>query len=175
VPQEALGWIARTRAGDLASIAGLVVSIVGFAFTLYNVVKSRTAAEAAEAAARATRKTLSTYDSIAAISAAIAAINDVRRLHRDAQWLLLPDRYSTLRQSLIAIRSGPVVLTGDQLSLLQSAIQLFAELERQVDRAIVHPERAPDRVKLNQLVSAQSDRLTELLTQLRNAGGPNGE
>jgi hypothetical protein len=169
LPQPLLDWLARTRAGDLASILGLVVSIIGFVITIYNVRRSRTAAQAAETAAREMRAKLSTQDSIVAITTAITAMNEVRRLHRDGAWTLLPDRYTVLRQSLIAIRSGAVPLSPDQLRLLQAAIQQFASIERQVDQAIVDPDTVLDRVKLNQIVSKQSDRLIELLVQIRNS------
>jgi hypothetical protein len=167
--QQFIEWLARTRAGDIASIVGLFVTIVGFVITIYNVLRSRTAAQAAEAAAREARAGIRTQDSIVAITTAITAMDEVRRLHRDSAWALLPDRYSTLRNSLISIRSGAVKLSDEQLSVLQAAIQQFAGMERQVDQAIVDPEKAPDPVKLNQIVSKQSDRLIELLVQIRSS------
>jgi hypothetical protein len=167
--QQISDWLDRTRAGDFASVAGLLVSLLGFGFTIYAVLTTKKAAQAAERATRALREKLSTYDSISTISAAITAISEIRRLHLDGKWTLLPDRYSALRQSLIAIRGGQANLTDGQEELLQGAIQQFAELERQVDRVIVEPERVPDRVKLNRTVSSQADRLMELLTQLKKS------
>ena len=160
----------QIHAGDLASVVGLIVSLVGFGVTIYNVRKSRTASKAAAEAAVATRAKLSTEDSLVAITTAITAMDEVRRLHRESAWTLLPDRYTALRKSLVSIRSGAVRLSDDQLAVLQAAIQQVTGMERQVDQAIQNPDRAPDPVKLNQIVSKQSDRLIELLVQMRNAG-----
>ncbi len=167
--QTVFDWLDRTHAGDLSSVAGVFLSLIGFGITIYNVVRTKEAARAAEEATKRLREKLAAYDSIATISSAITAIDEIRRLHLGGNWILLPDRYSSLRHSLITIRGGEMRLSDEQQSLLQEAIQQVAQLQGQVDRAIVDPGRVPDRVKLNRIVSSQADRLTELLTQLKKS------
>lgn len=167
LPASLLEWLARTRAGDLSSLAGLAVSIIGFAITIYTAYRSKSAAQAAETAARETRARLAAFDSMVAISTAIAGLDEVRRLHRQSAWAILPDRYSALRKALISIRNAAGDLSEAHAASLQAAIQQLANLEQQMDQVIANPSKAPDFVKLNQVVSKHADRLTEVLEAIR--------
>jgi DNA-binding NarL/FixJ family response regulator len=139
-----VAWIEQTGAGDIASIFGLLVALVGFAITIRNVRASRAAAVRAEEAANEARRAIRFFDVVAEISTAIAAMEEIRRLHRDAAWPILLDRYNMLRKSLISIGRSGVALSDDQQTLLQAAIKFLADIERNVDRALEQgqpPER----------------------------------
>ncbi len=75
-------WAAQW--GDLASIAGLGLTIVGFVVTIVGIRRSRAAAEAAQLAAEATQASIAQYDAIADLSAATAIMDEIKRLLVDS-------------------------------------------------------------------------------------------
>jgi hypothetical protein len=113
-----------TGLGDLASIAGLIVAAGGFAFTLYGVHKTKTAAERAEQAARTTRDSVRLLDTVVDFSAAISILEEIKRLHRATQWSVLPDRYTALRKILVALRTSNPKLSDGQRTTIQNAVSL---------------------------------------------------
>ena len=91
-------WITENHVGDLASIAGIFITIIGFCVTLWNVWRSRSAAERAEMAANEARRMIRSYETVAEFSSAITLMEEIKRLHRSRQLDMLPDRYSALRK-----------------------------------------------------------------------------
>jgi hypothetical protein len=166
-----VAWIEQSRAGDIASILGLLVALVGFAITIWNVRASRAAAVRAEEAANEARRAIRFFDVVAEISTAIAAMEEIRRLHRDGAWRILPDRYSGLRKSLITIRGSSTDLTADQRTRIQGAISYPANLERRVEISLER-DQPPDFVaNWNERVSRHIMELHSLLLELKEKAG----
>jgi hypothetical protein len=88
---ETLAWIAEYRIGDLASIAGVLIALVGFGLTLRGVRKTKSAAQSAAIAAEVTRNSIRRLDTVVDFSAAITILDEIKRLHRGGQWMLLPE------------------------------------------------------------------------------------
>jgi len=99
-----LNWIAENHVGDLASLAGVAISVGGFIVTVWNVRRTRSAAERAEAAANEARRVVRGYETVSEFSAAIAIMEEVKRLHRAGQIDMLLERYAALRKVLIGVR-----------------------------------------------------------------------
>ncbi|HEX8429641.1 MAG TPA: hypothetical protein VF625_00080 [Longimicrobium sp.] len=159
------------RWGNLAGIADLFLSIVGFGATLYGLWRATTAAKAAATAAQETRETLLRSGNIAELATAMSVMEEIKRLHRVGAWPLLLDRYAILRRSLISVRSSTPHLGEEGSKTLQTAIRHFFAIEQAVEEAVdtgVGPANVP---KLNKLVSQQIDKLEELLTSLRTGSG----
>lgn len=153
--------------GDSASIGGLVVSIVGFVITIYAVFKSKSAALQAAEAATNTKTLLIHSATIADVSAAVISMQEIKRLHRAKAWAILPDRYAALRERLVAIRSSNPAMEAHSVAAIRSAEEQFSKLERRVDRAIADGVDPPGTAKFNEIVSAELDRLQEVLTALK--------
>ena len=64
----------ETRVGDIASIFGLLVALIGFAVTIWNVRASRAAALRAEEATNQARSAIRFFDVVAEISNATPAM-----------------------------------------------------------------------------------------------------
>jgi hypothetical protein len=166
-------WLDQTRAGDIASIVGVLIAMVGFAVTIRNVRASKAAAQRAEEAANQARRAIRFFDVVAEISTAIAAMEEIRRLHRDAAWPLLPDRYSALRKSLITIRRSGPSMTRDQQIRIQAAIHYLAYIEREVEVAL-EQQRPPTQTALwNELASKHVMELHSLLLDMKDQAGGN--
>ena len=165
---QAVQWIVDRGLGDMASVAGLGVSLLGFVCTIVLVVRSRRAAEAAEAAALTARDRISRFDAATELSTAISMMQEIKRLHREKLWAQLPDRYSTLRQSLITIKVSHSDLTEEQATMVQGAIQHFKHMEGRIDQHLSSEQQGPlDFTRLNRIVTRQLDNMTELMMTLR--------
>jgi hypothetical protein len=160
-----LQWIADYRIGDLASIAGLIISVIGFIATLWNVRRSRRAAERAEASANEARLLVRTYQSVADFSAAIAIMEEIKRLHRTGQADMLLDRYAALRKVLVGVRRLSLMIDDEKDQLIQSAIATLTSIEGVVERSRAEGT-TPNFVRLNRLLSKEIDGLHSILVGL---------
>jgi len=155
------------RIGDLSGVAGILISVVGFAVTLWGVFKSKRAAQAAEEAARSTRDRMRLLDTAVDFSTAIATLEEIKRLHRTGQWSLLPDRYAELRKRLVIVRSTNPNLPDAHRAVLQSAITNLSELETLVEHSSKPTALKP--AKFNAILSRDADDLVAILAELISA------
>lgn len=160
-----LQWIAENHIGDLASVAGVVISIVGFLATVWNVRRSKSAAERAEAAAIEARTAMRGYQTVSDLSTAIAIMEEVRRLHRIGQIDLILDRYGTLRKALVGVRQLAPFLSEAMDREIQIAITTLASMEDVLERASSEGS-SPDFPELNWLLARDIDRLQAVLIEM---------
>lgn len=158
--------------GDLASIAGVAISIIGFAVTLWNVRRSKSAAERAERAANDARRMIRDYETLSDLSAGIAIMEEIKRFHRIGQVEPLLDRYAALRKVLIDVRKMSPTTDQAMDRTIQNAITTLATMETQVERSRA-AGTAPDFVRLNRLLSRSIDELHSMLVDRKLAGGSN--
>lgn len=155
------------RWGDVASVAGLAISLVGFAITIVSVLRSKSAAESAAQAANAARNSLLFVSSIAQLASALAVMDEIKRLQRESAWRVIPDRYAALRAKLIAIRSEAEHISDEHNLALQDAIGQLADLEQKVERALSRNATPPNPAKFNEIVSSLLDKLQVVLSALQ--------
>lgn len=160
-----MSWLTIDYVGDLASLVGVAISIIGFVVTVWNVRRSKSAAERAEAAANEARQAMRGYQTLSDLSATIAIMEEIRRLHRLRQIDPLLDRYGALRKALIGVRKLAPALTESMEKQLQSAITALIIMEDVVERARAEGN-SPDFVELNHLLSAEIDSLHEVLIDM---------
>lgn len=167
-------FLESNRIGDYAGLLGLVISIVGFFFTIRASLNSKTAARQASLAVESMRDDLRKGDTVADFSSALAVMDEIKRMHRSPNLHLLPDRYSQLKRFLISIRSSnPLLSEADQRSI-QSAIVQFSALERLVETAL-EENSAVSAARMNSLVSKQSETIQELLVRIKSDLSKGGE
>jgi hypothetical protein len=160
------------RIGDLAGVAGVLISIVGFAVTLRGVFKSKRAAQAAEEAARSARDRIQLLDTVVDFSAAIATLDEIKRLHRTGKWSLLPDRYSALRRLLTVVRTANPNLLDSQQAVLQNAVTNLYQLEKLVEQGAKSPALKP--AEFNAILSRDADNLSAILQELKTSAKTGG-
>jgi hypothetical protein len=105
-------------------------------------------------------------NAVQGLNDAMVVFQDIRRLHRLKAWPVLPDRYTSLRKELIAIRGRTPGLSEAQQAELQGAVQQLSILESEAEKAIEGSE-LPKIHSMNEVVSKQIDRLAILLTELQ--------
>ncbi|WP_330206610.1 hypothetical protein [Pseudomonas sp. AM14(2022)] len=155
------------RIGDYAGLVGLLISFVGFFFTIKTSLKTRAAAAQASAAVESMRGDLRRRDTVGDFSSALAVMDEIKRMHRSANLHLLPDRYSQLGRILISIRSSNPLLGDADQRAIQNAIVQFAASERLVEKAI-ETDGVVSAARMNSLVSKHSEAIQELLVRVKS-------
>lgn len=153
--------------GDIASVAGFGLSIIGFSVTLWSVSRSKKAAQQAKEAVERARNAIFRSDTMVQLAAARQTMEEIKRLHREAAWRVLPDRYAALRDSLSSIRIATPNLPDKDKAVIQGAIEQFRTLEKKVERALAANQNPPNVPRLNEVVSLQIDSITEVLGIMR--------
>jgi hypothetical protein len=166
--RELLRWLHESNWDAGASVFGVAITIVGFAVTLFQVARSKSAAEGAEEAAADVRKHLALQTVAADLASLMSDIEEMKQLHRDGYWALMPVRYSAVRRKLLGVKASCPTLTRTQRSSITGVIDQFKDIEEIVERAIASPRKAPtDVAALNKLAAEQSDKLTEVLVAVQ--------
>ena len=125
-------WL--TTWGNLGPIAGLIVAVGGFAIAIWQITRTRRAAEAAEQAVVATRASLAAKLTIADLVRASERIQEIKRLHREHEWSRALDRYHDMRIMLADVRARHPSLADEQRSTIQGAIDQLGTIEARVAR-----------------------------------------
>lgn len=120
------------------SVAGLVIAICGFAVAIWQIRRTRTAAESAEVAATAARDEIFSVTTLLDLSQASMQIEHLKELHRNEEWRRAADRYTPLRQILIRAKSWLPEEKRDKIDDVISQLNYLetASLEEDTNRAI---------------------------------------
>lgn len=125
--------------GNIASVVGLIVSVLGFSFTLYQVRKSRTAAERAQTMAREAIDRVSSRLFFTQITIAVRLVEEVRTFCRAKDWHRAVDRCEQLRIVLAGVvddsklqgdERKTVTLAIDDLSLIRGHLDGISQEKR---------------------------------------------
>ncbi len=147
------------------------ISMVGFAATLWNVRRARTAAQAAAVAAREVRETVARFNALTEVSEALAMLEECKRLIRMDGWVLLPDRLSALRRLLVGVRHSGLTFTDSQARGFQDTIRALSKLENKVADQGQLGESGPNRTAMHTQLNKLADELHVILIELRNGAG----
>ena len=151
--------------GDkIANYLGLLLTLVGFSITLVSIRKSiRQVKEV--------RKDIKRIDTVSDLAQAISLIDEIRRLQRQEDWNIIPDRFSSLRRLIVSIKTTYPDLNDDQKTCLQSALMQTSNNENAVERIIKNSGERINIPKMNRILSETSDSIYEMLINLRNGIG----
>jgi hypothetical protein len=139
--------------GDGASILGLAITLLGFYFAFGRI--------------RQLKEQLSAMNAVQDLNASIRTLEDTRKLiWIEKAWPVLPDRCTSVKRDLIAIRGRTANLTNRQNSAIQAAIQQLSTMEFEIVKVIAGDEEA-DLVRMNEVISKQLDRLATLVVELQ--------
>lgn len=162
-------FITTYQIGDIASIFGLLVAVIGFSATIYNVVKSKSAAIRAEQAADKAVASVQIFQAVSDISKVISILDEIKRLNRVKEWKVLLDRYSTLRSLIVEIKAANPDLSEGKKIQLQSAIQHAANLENKIETATAKGEEPDGIPQMNKIISNVVETLSTLLVEIKIA------
>jgi hypothetical protein len=162
----------REQWGNLASVLGLLVGLIGFSLTIWNVVKSKKAAQTAKEAVDEVRERIRAFNTVADLAQAVAILEEIKRLQRARQWRVVLDRYATLRKYIIQIGVQHPLLTPERRSVLTGTTRQLLEIEKGLEKDVDRDDCAnTDAAKLNQVISRQVDQVFRVLTELQQEMG----
>jgi hypothetical protein len=154
--------------GNFASVAGLLVSVLGFWFTIWGVLRAKRAAEQAADAARQAKAKILKQGSLLNFSAAISVMDEIIRLQRKKDWDSALGRHSELRRILVELKEGSDGLTTEQKTAIQGSVEQFKIIENQIERHFSSGKPEPDIAKINRIVGAQITKVQEIAITLKN-------
>jgi hypothetical protein len=160
-------FVSLPMVSDQLSIAGLIITILGFAITISSVIKSKKAAEKASKQVEVFKQRLSAFDISTDISSAIEMIEQIKRLQRAKSWPGVLDQYSQLRRRMIAVKSNGKGLSEKQSTQLQATIQLTARIEEQLDAMLFEEGKDVNVAYLNKAISKQLGGLMDIVASIR--------
>lgn len=141
---------------DIASLIvgalGVFISLGGFSAAIWQIRRTRTAAESAERAATDAREAVFYVTSVSDLSQIVIQMEQVKELHRNREWVRAIDRYILLRRLITEARSR---LPEDIRGALTTAIIRLTQMEKAANQALVRGEQAPVARLNNELVDLQ--------------------
>lgn len=150
--------------GSWASIIAFAISLIGFVIIIYNVRKIRSISQQV-------RNDLLHTNTVLQFSSAISLMEEIKILQRKAAWEILPDRYSSLRKSLISIKQSIPDMSDENSRRVQSTISSLSNIEHEIEVCIFKGTSPPDVPGLNRTISTQIDRLQPILVEISNKIG----
>jgi hypothetical protein len=154
--------------GNIASVSGLLVSLVGFWITILSVVTAKQAAQNAETAARQAKEKVFKQGTLANFSSAIAVMEELIRLQRKKEWSNSLDRHSELRRILVELKDGGSCLTSEQQTIVQGVIEQFNGIERLIEKHVSDGKPEPQSAKINEVVKNQISKMQGVSITLKN-------
>lgn len=169
---EPITWTAwylssRDDIGIALGAFGIILSFVGFWIAFVQIRKTRSAADAAKAAATEARNAIARMDTIMDFSSIITLMTEIKQHQRSGIWHILPEKYATLRQKLIGIKTNVLGLSQEDKEILTGSILQFKTMERKIEKSIHRNTDPTDVARMNEIVADQIDNLTEILARLR--------
>ncbi len=146
--------------GSVASIAGLIIAVLGFIITLYKIFKIQKVAEA-------TRKQIRRLDIGMELEMISGMFNELRAMLRQEpkNWEMINDRFSTIRKKLILIKERHPDLTKSEKQVIQGKIQHISNIEKVIGAGFGSMQ-FPSSSKLNNAIIEISNELEELFARL---------
>ena len=158
------------RIGDYAGLIGLLISLIGFYFTIRTVLNSKAASEQATAAVESMRDDMRKSETVADFATALAVMEEIKRMHRSDNLNFLPDRYASLKKFLVSIRTSNSLLTAEDQIVMQSAIAKFSSMESLIE-ASIRDAKPIEHAKMNSQMSKHYDLIQSLLVRIKNEIG----
>ena len=147
--------------GDLFSVAGLIVSALGFVWAIKVAYGAKTAAESAEQATVETRSRIRRNLTIIDIERANSRIETLKSIHRRGQWESALVWYPELRTMLHDIRAHRSDSDGAMDESIIAAVIQIMKIENLVERGLQSPSQL-DSAEINQILSEIQSSLRQL-------------
>ncbi len=145
--------------GDIATVVGIIVSLVGLAWAII-------VARGARSAARETRDQIAHHLQTVDLQRAIALIEQVKTLHDNDRWEASTEHYQTLRAMLSDVIARSPEDQSDVRAKLATARTIVRDIENFVRGYDSGAIREHDRSQLNESLNAIQSDLEELASNV---------
>lgn len=156
--------------GDVATVAGIIVSLGGLSWAIMEAQGARSASEAAKAAASATRDQIARYLQAADLQRAIGLIERIKTLHDNGRWEASREHYQPLRAMLSDVIARCPEDQAVVREKLATARTIVGDVEDFVRGRVGSAISERDRSRLNQSLSHIQSDLEELASNVTFGG-----
>lgn len=155
-------------AGSIASLAGVVISLVGLGFAIWHILRLRGETRAAREAAEETHRAVSRETAGMTLTRVSERIEGLKELHRNGEWNRARDRYPELRRMLVDIRIRHPLLSDEHRTAIQEVVSRLLQIETEVESAggVIAPGIVPN---FNYRLSESQASLAEIESQLQQS------
>lgn len=162
-----LNYVEANKLGDLASLFGLVITLIGFAVTIWKVLKIKKTSEKAQEIVEKIREDVIQINFVSELTKAISEMDEIKRLHRENAWVVLPDRYSSLMKTLISVENSKNDFNSDEKVIFRRAILMVRDLEQKIEKHLDGTKEISEISSLNRSISNELDSLQKVLVKLK--------
>lgn len=148
---------------DILTIIGLIISIGGFAFAIWLIIKTKKAALAAKEASVNAREVLQTNIMLVDISIYARIIDEVKSSLRNQRFESALIRVTDLISQLIQIRHMEHFSSKESPILFQEIVTQLSILRESLEQIINEPDFPMDIVSVNKILSGITDLLYDLI------------
>lgn len=117
---------------DWFSLGGIVISLLGFGVSLWQIYKVKTAAESARDSAQLAKEGIRRLDSIIEFTSVSHTINEIKDACRKNDFERLPPLFDQARKALIVARENSQVLEENDLQEIQKSLAFFKVMEIEI-------------------------------------------
>ena len=158
--------------GDIATVVGAIVSLVGLAWAIWEAHGAKSASRAAELAARQTRDQIAYHLQAVDLQRAIGLIERIKTLHDNLRWEASTEHYQTLR----AMLSDVIARCPESQSAIREKLAMSRVTVREIEDFVrLEPGQEisnSDRSQMSQSLNEIQSELEELAS---NVGPGNAE
>ena len=152
--------------GDVATVVGIIVSLVGLGWAIKEAHGARSASEAAEAAASETRDHIAHHLQAVDLERAIGLIERIKTLHDNARWEASREHYQTLRAMLSDVIARSPEDQSDVREKLATARAAVGDMDNIVRSRGNRDISESDRSQFNESLNAIQSDLEELASNV---------
>lgn len=174
---DIIQYIVNNDLGDVASVVGIVITIIGFGVTLWQVYRSKSASLQAKESVEHFQKEVLKYKTVSDLSETISMVNEIKELNRQSEWKLLLHRYSDLKRRFIDIKQSNIEFTKFQNQNIQDMIFAIDDIcdivENIVNKNVQEDEF--DITKINRIITKHADGIFGILIKIKSVRGIDDE
>ena len=152
--------------GDVAAIAGIIVSLGGLGWAIKEARGARSASEAANAAASETRDQIARHLQTVDLQRAIGLIERIKTLHGNDRWEASTELYQSLREMLSDVIARCPENQTDVRGKLVAARTVVRDMENFVRQRVSRDITDLDRFQWNQNLNEIQSGLEELASKV---------
>ena len=152
--------------GNIFSVIGVVVSVVGLAWVIREARRARSAAQAAEQATIETRNSIRRHLVATDLERAIGLVQRLKSLHREGRWEVALEHYQTLRAIISDIISRHPELKDEVRERLLQARTSMSEMESDVEHQAGQESQTESWLRLNQILNEVQSDLEEIASAM---------
>lgn len=159
--------------GNIFSVIGVVVSVVGLSWAILEAHRARSAAQSAERATIETRDSIGRHLVTIDLERAVSLIQRLKLLHNANRWEAALEQYQTLRAIISDIIARYPELNVEVRGRLIEARASISEMENSVEEQISQTSQLDNWHRLNQSLNKIQSDLEEIASTMEfgNDGG----